>query len=128
MLVREIFDGMPLTTISTAVLNVPLDEVHDVNFALLSVSWAFSATVSSKTAPLPLFLAILEKSVLRVVEEAEREDSEGTLVREATEMRGEEESLMPLNETPLRMRDPEAEMERKEEVSGVDEVFQLNSR
>ena len=122
MLVRVILFGFPLTAISTAVLCVPLDEVHDVNFALLSVSWAFSLTVSSKTAPLPLFLTMLVNSVWRVVEEAVREDIEGTLSSEATEMRGEEESVMPLKETPMRERDPVEETERKEEVSAVGDV------
>ena len=122
MLVRVIFDGTLLTTISTAVLCVPLGVVHDVNFALLSVSWAFAATVSSKTAPFPLFRAIFENSVWRVVEETVREDIEGTLVRETTETRGEEESLMPLKETPMRERDPVEETERNEEVSGVVDV------
>ena len=122
MLVRVILFGFSLTTISTAVLYVPLDEVHDVNFALLSVSWAFAVTVNSKTAPLPLFLTMLVNSVLRVVEETEREEMEGTLAGEATEMRGEEESLMSLKETPMRERDPVEETERKEEVSAVVDV------
>ena len=87
MFVRVILFGVPLTTISTAVLcvpSVPLADVHDVNFALLSVSWAFAATVSSKTAPLPLFLTMLVNSVLRVVEETVREDIEGSFESEAT--------------------------------------------
>ena len=122
MLVRTILFGFPLTTISTAALYVPLDEVHDVNLALLSVSWAFAVTVSSRTAPLPLFRMMLVNSVLRVVEEMEREDIEGTLVREATSMRGEDESVIPLKETPMREREPDEETERKEEVSAVVDV------
>ena len=128
MLVRVILFGVPLTTISTAALYIPLDEVHDVNFALLRVICAPSPTVSSNTAPLPLFLAIFENSVWRVLEKTGREDIEGTLAAEATVMRGKEARIIRVNKTPLRVSEPEAEMEMNEEVSGVDEEFQLNSR
>ena len=114
--------------ISTAVLDVPLGEVQDVNFVLLRVSWPFSVTVSSNTAPLPLFRTILENSVWRGVEDAVRDSMVGIFESDWRLKSGEEASVIPVNETPLRVRVPEAEMEMKEEVSGVDDVFQMNSR
>ena len=118
MLVRVILFGVPLTTISTAVLYVPLDDVHDVNVALLRVICPPSPTVSSNTAPLPLFLTILVNSVEKVDGETEREFIEGTFVAEETEMSGEERRVIPLKETPLRVRDPVEETERKDDARG----------
>ena len=108
-------------------LNVPLDEVHDVNFALLRVICPPFATVTSNTAPLPLFLTILVNSVEKVDGETEREFIEGTFVAEETEMNGEERRVIPLKETPLRVRDPVEETERKDDWRAAEEVSQLNA-
>ena len=76
-------------------------------------------TVSSKTAPLPVVLVIVLNSVLSVVEETVREDIRGTFVTEATAMSGEEESFIPVKETPLRVREAVEMIEMKDDVSGV---------
>ena len=48
-----------------------------------------------------------------------REDIRGTFVTEATAMSGEEESFIPVKETPLRVREAVEMIEMKDDVSGV---------
>ena len=128
--VRVIFEGIPFTTISTAVFIDPLPlDVHLLNSVSASDKCSFAASVTCNTAPLPLCLRMLwnpQLSVAALSPSSTVIDSMLRLCREASERRGDELRMTDEKETPWRVSDPVG-TEMSEEERGLDEGTQVKS-